>query len=307
MGLLDKLITGTYKNAKKVPLYPRTRKQVFAEIFRYRKSTLVQVSLLIFLLAIPTAVLLSLGFLYKGMLPTFIEEGSIELPVPEDADLSLLVLRFRTDNLFFLISFATNAILFLGVAGGVRVLQLLVWGEPVSVGYDFGQGIKSNWLFCLLSSLLVSIALFFANFVIHYYVISQTYAVVKGICIAIGSLVAFLVLGALMFAIPHGNLYTLSFFKTWKNAFLLFFHSFFKNVGILLLAALPLLLLLIPNVIVQTVLSILLLLLYPSYALILCILNANTAFDRFLNVGQNAAIAGKGIVWEEDGEDKVER
>ena len=77
-----------------------------------------------------------------------------------------------------------------------------------------------------------------------------------------------------------------------------------KNVGELLLVVLPLTLLLIPNIVVQTVCTVLLLLLYPSYAIILCILNANAAFDRFLNMGEKAGALGKGIVWEDDGEDK---
>ena len=258
---------------------------------------LVKTSLLLTLFALPTAAVVLLGFFVKGMIPSL---GSLPLPVEGDEALSYFILRTRVDNFALLIAFATNAILFLGLGGGVRVLQLLVWGEPVSVSYDFGQGIKGNWGFCLLSSLLFSAALFFFGFVTGCYLASGYHPALKGVCIAIAALVLFFVLGGLLFALPHGNLYRLSWFKTWRNSLIFFIAKLPRNVGVLLLVLLPPALLLIPNAVTMSVFATIFTVLYPAYALSLCILNANSMFDKYLNVGENSQIAGKGIVWEDE-------
>ena len=67
----------------------------------------------------------------------------------------------------------------------------------------------------------------------------------------------------------------------------------------LILTAVPLLLLLIPSAIAQTVSALAIALLFPSYAILIWVLRGDAVFDRYVNFGDNARIAGKGIVWDE--------
>ncbi len=300
MGLLDKLITGTYKNQPRRRLFPQTRGEVFAEMFRYRKRMLVNISLLCALFALPAIVCAYFGLLYKGILPELIEEGSVALPVEGNYDLSLIILNFQMNNLLSLIGFATNALLFLGLGGGVRVMQLLAWGEPVEFLHDFGKGVRDNWKYYLGYSVLFSLAVLFFTFVTGYYLTADTYTAVKAFSIAIAVLVLFFASGTLVFALPHANLYELSFFGTLRNAFLLFIASFPKNLLYLILTVLPMLLFLIPVIAVQTIVTVLFLFIYPAYILLIWVLRSNTLFDRFLNVGENAYAANRGLGGDED-------
>ncbi len=306
MGLLDKLIMGSYKNAPRRKLFPETRGEVFGEMFRYRKRTLVNVSLMCALFALPAAVCVFLGLLYKGSLPELVKDGSVALPVEGDETLSLLVLGLQVDNLLCLIGFLTNALLFLGLGGGMRVMQLLAWGEHVSFFYEFRKGLCANWKFYLGYSLISSLSVLFAVFVTGYYIAADTFAAVKGISIAIAVLQLILVCGTVAIALPHANLYKLSFFGTLRNAFILFVAALPKNFGILILCVLPLLLFAVPIVAVQTVAAIVAVLLYPAYVLLLWVLRSNTEFDKYLNVGENASAARKGIEWEDPEKNKEE-
>lgn len=302
MGLLDKLITGSYKNQPRRKLFPQTRGEVFGEMFRYRKRTLINVSLICALFALPAMVCTWLGLFYKGSLPELIAEGSVAMPVEEDEALSLLILGMQIDNVLCLIGFVTNALLFLGLSGAMRVIQLLVWGEHVSFFYDFRKGLCANWKFYIACSALFSLSMLFAVFFTGYYIIADTFAVVKGICIAIAILQFVIVCGIVVFALPHANLYRLSFFGTLRNAFILFVAALPKNIGFLLLSVLPLLLFAVPSMAVQTLAAIAAVLLYPSYVLLIWALRSNAEFDKYLNVGENARAAGKGINWEEESE-----
>lgn len=302
MGLKKKIARSKYRDSRGGPLFPHSRKEVFLELIRYRKAVLMKTSLLLVLFALPAAVLIFLCLYTSAQLPALAEGGAVALPVEGDLDLSVRILRIRMFNLALLGGFLTNALLFLGLGGAIYVLQELVWGENVSVCADFGHGIKRNAVYFLVSSLFFSAAMFFSGFVIGYYSVAEAPAAVKAICFAIAALIAFFALGALVYALPHGNLYRLGIFRSWRNALLFLLVRLPRAVLCVLLCTLPLLLLLIPGMIARIAVTFLLLFFYPAFAPVICLFEANAAFDVTLNTGENASIAQKGIEWKEENE-----
>lgn len=105
--------------------------------------------------------------------------------------------------------------------------------------------------------------------------------------------------GVLVFALSYADIYSSSIAKELRNAFIFFIVGLPKNIGLLILTAVPLLLLLIPSAIAQTISALAIALLFPSYAILIWVLRGDAVFDRYVNFGDNARIAGKGIVWDE--------
>lgn len=304
MGLIDKLIRGSYKDEKKPLLFPKTRKEVFAQLFRYHKRTLLNVSLMCALFALPTVVSVMLSIIYKTHIPAFIADGSITPPATDNAALAVVLLELQVDRLLGLVLIPANAVLFIGLGGGLHVVRTAAWGENVSFFHDFGVGIKRTWKHYLLYALIFGVSLFFAVFVIGYYSVAEVPAAVKAISIAVAVLQFAVVVGTLVFALPHADVYASSVGKELRNSFIFFIAALPINFGLLLLTALPLLLLLIPVTVVQTVVSVLITLLFPAYAILIWVLRGDAMFDKYLNVGENEAIAGKGIVWDDADEDR---
>lgn len=299
MGLLDKLLRGTYKDDKKPPLFPKTRKEVFGQLFRYHKRTLFNVSLMCALFALPTLAVVLLSVVYKGYIPQFIADGSMTAPVADNAELSVLMLEMQIDRLACSVMIITNAILFLGLCGGVRVIRRAAWGENVEFFYDFGQGIKQNFKHYLLYAVIFGLSLLFCVFVIGYYSVADAPTAVKAISMAIAVLQLLTVAGTLVFALSHADVYKSSVGKELRNSFIFFISSFPINFGLLILTVLPLAALIIPNAIVQTIVSILMILLFPAFAVTVWVLRGDAVFDKYLNVGDNAEVNGKGIVWDD--------
>jgi len=299
LGLIDKLIRGSYKDDKKTSVFPHTRKEVFVQLFRYHKRTLLNVGLMCALFALPTVAAVLLSVLYKAYIPALIADGSIVPPVADDTMLSTVLLEMQVDRLVCLVLIPTNALIFVGLSGGVHVIRQAAWGENVSFFYDFGRGIKQNCKHYLVYALIFGLSLLFCVFVVGYYSVSQSHAAVRIISIAVAVTQFLTVSGVLVFALSYADIYTSSIAKELRNAFIFFIVGLPKNIGLLILTAVPLLLLLIPSAIAQTVSALAIALLFPSYAILIWVLRGDAVFDRYVNFGDNARIAGKGIVWDE--------
>lgn len=303
MGLFDKLVKGGYKNERREKLFPETRKEVFFQLFKYHKRTLASVSLMCALFALPTVVTLLLSLLYKTNLPKLVERGLAQLPAAETEELAILYENLRMDRLAASVLFLTNILLFCGLGGGIRVVQLAVWGENISFFYDFGRGIKSNFKYFAGVALIFGLSYFFATFVITYYAVADTYAAVRAISIAIAILQFVFVAGCTVIALPHINVYDLSFFKTLKNSAIIFIASFPANAGLMILTVLPFALFLIPSQITGYIATLLAVFVFPATALTVWVLRTNAFFDRYLNRGESAGAYKKGLVWQDEGGD----
>lgn len=295
MGLLDKLIRGSYKT-ERTELFPKTRTEVFTQLFRYHKRTLLNVSLMCALFALPTVAAVILSVLYKNYIPQFLADGSLTAPVADNIELSRMLLEMQVDRLVCLILIPTNAVLFVGIAGGLHVVQRAAWGENIEFFHDFGGGIKQNFKRYIFYAVVFGVALLFCVFVVGYYSVAEVHVAVKAISMAIAVSVLFVVTGVTVFALPHADVYKSPIVKEIKNSFIFFIVSFPINFGLLVLTAAPLALLLIPITVLQTIASIAITLFYPSLAILIWVLRSNALFDKYLNVGDNERIAEKGLM-----------
>ena len=112
---------------------PSTRRKQFGDILKLRYRSLVFIGLMLLLFFLPIMVCI----LYKDSS----QISAIQKLEGEELSNQLIFINL----LFSWLLIPTIMIFSLGLAGALKVIRRLIWGEPIFLREDFLTGIKENW------------------------------------------------------------------------------------------------------------------------------------------------------------------
>ena len=268
---------------------PSNRKEVFFDCFKIRFGSFIKLGLLLLLFALP---LIILGFVKDTMIFNMAQaytQGDIS---EEEA--------IAYNNFTYIGYYAIEIICFmifsLGLAGALRVIRQIVWGEGLFFGQDFFDGIKLNAKHYLVYFFLFGLF----NFLGRVALISNIQQeILKALPIGM-SLSVFL--PPLLYSLIETQIYTLKVTQEYKNGFILYIKTFPKTILATFIMCLPLFLDLINMFVLKHLIYMLFILLIFPFMLMGEFLYFNSQLDKYINKEQFPEIYDKGIYRKENTE-----
>ena len=258
---------------------PHNRKEVFFDLFRHRKTTLVALSFYTFMFFIPLAVDL---FLFN-----FLESAAIA----SDKSEYLFSLIFYS----MLIMIPCMIVGFVGMSGAFYAAKKLVWQEGTMFSSDFFHGIKDNWKQAVIDGLIFGIVLF--GFVVggSYLLIHvDLHPVVRGIGLG-GLILIMLTFGMIIPLNFTQNVYYANpYSRTFKNSFSFLALLNWKILVTFLLSTGALIALSCFNMIMLAI-GLFLFALLNGVVIVIYTLLAHSAFDKYINQEHYPDMVGKGL------------
>ena len=276
--------------------FPTSRIEVFQDLMKHHKFELLKANLWFLLFSFVSFGLLYFYFLYSGVVQVSVQDGSLTLPSNANGEVMTVdeyLLGFRT--ILFSVLIITNIPLFLGLGGLQKVVQTLIFAEPIDkVRIVFFEGLKKNAKQYIALSIIFSVIIDFAQFMLSFYFLyAQDFVGI--ICIAISIMLLILLNHFIPFALPTSNLYKMSFFGLIKNSYGLYFARWLRNIPLTWLVSIPVALFLIPSTYFVSIWFFIFLMLYMPLALIVMTLSFNEVCDDKINKTQFPEIYRKGL------------
>lgn len=258
---------------------PQTRKQVFFDLLKNRKMTLLSLSFMTFMFFIPLAIDL---FYFNFLEAAAIEAGKDEY---------LFSLIFYS----MLILIPCMAVGFIGLGGAFNASKKIVWQEGAMLSVNFFNGIKDNWLRSLINGLIFGIITFGLVVGSSYLIIySPTSPVVTGI--GIGALILLFLTFGMVFAtffaqdVYYQNPYRITF----KNSFAMLGLLNWRILLTYLFTTVVFVALCAINFITM-IIGFVLFALLNSLVVIIYTLIAHNGFDKFINKDHYPEMVGRGL------------
>lgn len=268
---------------------PHSRFGQYWDILHQRYDVMGLMALWLFLSAIPFIVAALLHVNMTAYLSTERASGDIDAA-------SFSQQFFLLSLLFYGIEAVCLMLLSVPIAGAIRVLRLLAFGEGVFFKDDFLRGIKENVRSVLLVFALLA-ALYFVSFICAAFLIASGkggfWNTVLFLLPLVVSLIGFL--PVLFFVIPQISIYQNRFIQNIKNGFSFYIHSFYKSLPLTLLIVAPFALPLLGNFYVVVVVMALYFPLFLPLALLAFYLLSVSEFDALVNKEAYPEIYHKGI------------
>ena len=276
--------------------FPTNRIEVFVDLMKHHKFELLKANLWFLLFSFLSFGLLYFYYLYSGVVHVSVADGSLTLPNgPDGTPITVdeYLLGFRTILLSTMI--ITNIPFFLGLGGLQKVVQTLIFAEPIDkVRIIFFEGVKKNAKQFIALSLIFSIVIDFSQFMLTFYFL-YSIDVVGIICIAISIMLLIILYHFIPFAIPTSNLYKMTFPGLIKNSLGLYFARWLRNIPLTWLISVPIALFLIPSTYFVSIWFFIFIMLYMPLALIVMTLSFNEVCDDKVNKTQFPEIYRKGL------------
>lgn len=127
-------------------LLPSTRRSQFKDILSHEYKTILLIGMWLLVFFVPFILLQSFSNIFVY---TYIEQNNSTLAPEEMESFELLATIVRESALIL-----CYMIFSIGVAGSLRIIRNLVYGEAIFFKEDFILGIKKYWKLCLLSSFI---------------------------------------------------------------------------------------------------------------------------------------------------------
>lgn len=258
---------------------PHNRKEVFFDLLRHRKMTLLGLSFYTFMFFIPLAVDL--------ILFNFIENAAIASD--------------NLDHLFSLIFYSMVIMIpcmvigFIGLAGAFYAVKKLVWQEGTMFASDFLHGIKANWKQAVIDGFLFGIILF--GFVVggsFLLIHVDLHPVVRGIGLG-GLILVMLTFGMIIPLNFTQNVYYANpYTRTFKNSFAFLGLLHWKVLVTFLLSTGALIAMCCFNFIVL-IIGLFLFALLNSVVIVIYTLLSHDVFDKYINKEHYPDMVGKGL------------
>lgn len=284
---------------------PATRVELLGDLFRTRKITLIKLSLLVTIFALPM-----IGYIiYMNMLigslgttPTLADFNNISEISSETIILMQEVYALKFTLYLGLIP--CFMILSIGLSGAFSVARQLAWSEGFILLLQFGEGIKNNIKQYLLTFFILGLSFFIMMVnIIYFSYIASISPLTDLLSIVLGIVQFIIVCLFTIFMMTQAINYNLSNIALVKNSFMLLFAMLPKNVLILILGLLPLIIgYLMPLLILQLIFYILYALIGIAFTLMLYTLYAHYVFDKYINIKVNPSIVGRGL-WKRESDD----
>lgn len=278
---------------------PGSRWAVFKDVFFNRLGAMAKISLLTFLFTLPAVawlVIMNIVLQVDAQLIPYSSNIGIGYPVVVDA---ALMGQYRT----FMYNVQTYAILIplimiagIGFAGAFHVMKLLGWGEGVSVGGTFFQGIKKNWASFLWIFLYAGISLFVFIFCIMAYgYLTEINTVVRVIMIALAVVQFVLMLCMLLYLCTQTVTYKLGFMGLVKNSLLFAVALFPQNVFFIALSLLPVIIIMFLPLQIGIFFWMIFLFLGIAYIVLVWTVYSQWVYDKFVNDKVKGTVKNRGM------------
>lgn len=188
---------------------------------------------------------------------------------------------------------------FWGLSGGMFVTRKLCWGEPVVLRKYFKKGMKQSggqFVFIGFITGILWLIVAFSSKWLALYAMQYGASILTSVGMGCLVIVALVLTGVTMFALSMASLYNVSLGRLYINSFKLYFATFLKSSGIVILSVLlPLVLLLVPLVLTQLIAYCLFVVVQIGWMMLLFTLCSHSAFDKFINSKDYPDFYGKGL------------
>ncbi len=305
-GFISRLLEGKEKSEEYArSTLPTNRWQLFWDVFKGSFRKILKVNLLIILFFIPLMAVFVFGDIYKEAVGiTYPFSGTLGIGYPATPDTRGLSQWLTLQNEFvlgigFLIASFVAAV---GLAGGMYVIRNMVWTEGVFVTNDFWRGVKLNYKNALQTAIFFCAVLILcqgminlAEFSIATGSVSKTERVMLGISQITGYV--FLVLALMMsfWMLALGVNYQMSFWRMFRNAFLMSIATLPQTVFFIAIALIPTVLLFLGGTIFTFIAMIVFLMFGVAFALLVWLDFAQWVFDKYLNPKIEGAKINRGV------------
>lgn len=203
------------KKQEKSLSLPNTRLELLGIIIKNNVLTILNLSLVLFVFAMP--LLLIYGLLYLGLISINISEN-----YPEAVN---LVFGFS------LVAIIGYIILYIGLGGSFYIAKKMAWNEPLLYKKHFFKGVKDNFKRSIVIGFLVGISVFIATWgSLFLYAFALSNELMTYIGIGALLLQAVIILMLSMIYMAQNGLYSLKIKDLIRNSFLLTLMSLFKSI-----------------------------------------------------------------------------
>ena len=312
-GFLHRIIMGSENMPDFTPSkLPHTRWALWWDVVKSRFGALVKINLLLVLFLIPIAVVMLVSYLQESLFGTTIPATGnfgIGYPVVDNAQnlYDNMVLSVNINK--FLFALPLFGIVGVGLSGACYTLRRLAWGEGISVGANFKEGIVVNWKNFLLAALLVGMSFFAMSFCFFGLDYFNVPAIAKVMLQVIGVIQFVFIVMMFMYFITQCVTYKLDFVALVKNSFLFALALSPQNIFFIALSALPILFLIIFASVTPIVVACWAILIFfgiSNMLLVWTIFN-HYVYDKFINDHVKGAVKNRNMYVKTADEEKQEQ
>ncbi|HAK05624.1 MAG TPA: hypothetical protein DCM23_02835 [Firmicutes bacterium] len=267
---------------------PRNRIQSWFDCLINHTRDLVLSGLILTLFAFPLIALL-------GLTNIIVFNINYQLSIASITELEAAKQIFEAMNTSNVLAIPALVVLFVGLAGIIRVTRRLIWQEHVSFSFDFKQGIKQNGISLAITALALGIVNFVMQLLIRYGYFAPDSSLYDAALVISIALFALLILIAIH-DIFQTDLYNLTFKHRVKNSFLLAMRTAPQTILAVILFIVPWISLFFSynGIVYFIILAILFIIILPLQLLAIQEF-IFSVFDRVINKEHHPEIFDKGI------------
>lgn len=283
-GLIEKSLFGNSTVDFNDSFLPKTRKEQFKYIFKNNWLKLFYLNVLIFLFFIPAIIYYFVSTINYSNLISTMTDAEVYSKL-----FSLNLMRYLILSLLFMLGFV-------GLAGGSYIIRKMIFDDVVNLRKDFLKGIKNSYKQFLLLGFLFGMTLFAFDYSEQYIILSKMAPLLQIILVFMILVVFILLVIAIMYMLNLSNLYVMSNFAIIKSGLLLTFKNLFKNLGVGIVAFVPVFIwILLPGITLKLISVFILSIIGIVYILLLFSLLSMYSFDRYINPIQYPDFVRKGL------------
>ncbi len=269
-------------------MLPHTRKEVFVDVIRLNWQSFLGYGILFLLFMIPlyTVILAEQVLVWQ-------EYAKLD-GLSAEEKLQGIKAIYSLQNTAAFLKIPCILIVFIGLSGLTRIIRQHAWEENVFFARDLIVGIKSNCKQFVIVSLIISITNLFVTYSANMSNFSSKASVSVIMMLPSGIFYA-VVLPICAYAVVSISIYSNKLGTVLMSSFNLTAKTFFKTLLFLLIAASPLFLLLITNLVVIFAVLLIYAAVFPII-LLAWYLFALNQFDKYVNAEYYPELVGRGTV-----------
>lgn len=263
---------------------PKSRKKQFLYLLKTRFNKLFYINLLVLLFALPLMLWHTLCLTYSFSFGDITAENIGRY-------MSFIVYYKAIPNVFLTI------VAFLGVAGGLHIIRLISWGEPISLIKTFFRGIKlSIRQFTIIGFIagIVAAIYDFAFTMVSYTAGDSPFVTGMSFC---GLLLSAIIMFSIsVFLLTLCSTYNIKLTTALKNSIILFVKNIFGTLKTLCITILPIAIIFaVGNIYLDLIAQVVLGLFGFSYCIMKISLYTNEFYDEYINIKDYPEFYRKGL------------
>ena len=261
---------------------PSNRKEVFFDSIKLRYGLIFKIGLMMLLFSLP--LLVTLFFKDSYLISAGLSFSKGEISKESYDEMYKMICRIA-----YAICIPCFALFSIGLAGSLRVIRQLVWGEGVFFIQDFFDGIKNNYKHYLVYSLVFGVMHYLGRMAI---LLNTNMVLLKVLPLVISLSI---ILPIILFGIFQSQIYANKIGQELKNGVLLYIKTFFTSFLALIIVCLPIIFAFINIFFIKMLVMILYFLFFIPFILLGEFLYYNSVFDKYINKKHFPELYGKGM------------